>query len=126
MSWSEADIALAVEGVGTFQYLIPNVYGLAGGAESDVLAITRAGRVYDFEIKVTKSDFLADLNGAVLSVKWARQQVMSAARAGRQIVGWMWDDKAPRRAVSDPEVITSPEEWADLMKIGRASCRGRV
>ena len=85
MSWSEADIALAVEGVGTFQYLIPNVYGLAGGAESDVLAITRAGRVYDFEIKVTKSDFLADLNGAVLSVKWARQQVMSAARAGRQI-----------------------------------------
>ena len=40
------------------QYGIPNIYLYSW--ESDFLSVTRAGRVHEYEIKVTKADFAAD------------------------------------------------------------------
>jgi hypothetical protein len=40
------------------QYSVPNIYLYSW--ESDFLSVTRAGRVHEYEIKVTKADFAAD------------------------------------------------------------------
>lgn len=70
----------------TGEVAAPNVNAL--GHETDYLLVTRAGLVYEYEVKLTASDFKADLSGKVGSAKWARQAVMQARAEGRAIAGW--------------------------------------
>ena len=43
---------------GSGNTLIPNIEG--GYGEMDMLRLTRAGYAYEFEVKITRSDFRAD------------------------------------------------------------------
>lgn len=107
--WTEEQLISAARGVITLQYAAPNVYGLGGG-ESDLLGVTRARILYEFEAKLTLTDLRADLNGSALSPKWCRQQVMSALHERRPVpLGWEWSIHAKARPITDPE------EWASRL-----------
>jgi hypothetical protein len=43
------------------KYLVPNVYFFKDDWETDLLVVQQSGYTYDIEIKVTKSDFKADV-----------------------------------------------------------------
>lgn len=112
--WTEERLTMAAMRAVTFEVALPNVYAL-GEAESDLLGVTKARILYEFEAKVTLSDLRADLQGEPLSPKWCRQQVMSALHAGGPpILGWARDAWTPRHASKTARPVTDPEEWAHL------------
>lgn len=61
--WTEGEIQQAiylemcVKGHGS---MLPNCFVFQNGCESDMISTTKAGYVWEYEIKVSKSDFYAD------------------------------------------------------------------
>ena|ERR1700753_3664 len=51
---------LISEGVRKHKYCLPNVF--FGRIELDVFALTNSGYTYEYEVKISRSDFLADKN----------------------------------------------------------------
>lgn len=104
---TERDITSRIDHLLTPDVWMANVYW--NSHESDALAVTRADLVHEFEVKLTVSDFKADLSGEELSVKWARQQVLTAALKKHRIYGWSY--KPPRYQATEVVAHTTQESW---------------
>jgi len=107
-NWIER--ALRVKYCSAHQLFLPNVH-LSGWWECDVLGVTKAGYMYEFEIKMSKSDFKADFNKGVDGHTAARRRGFKWTREVRTC------DEAKRKW----EEATRPLLKHDLMAGGDVS-----
>lgn len=114
-AWTAAQLVQAAMTAVSMKYAAPNIYAY-GARESDLLGVTPAGIVYEFEAKRTLSDLRRDLEPRTLTPKWCRQQVLLALVERRPPpLGWTWDGRRPRRAALDVRAITDLNEWLELI-----------
>ena len=59
-------------------------------SEADLLTVTKAGRVHEFEIKCTRSDYNRELNGKPRYRKRWKHQTLSRAYKDARIPNYFW------------------------------------